>query len=302
MNRSSRLILLFLSLSLLVLSCATDSTELARDYYNLGVGYLDQGNYDQARDYLRRSLDLDPGQTRASYNLSRVYILLDNPDAAILLLEDLLEEDSGNIMVRETLAYAHGVNEDWDEAVRVMSGITQEHTVSVRGWVNYAVALYELQRYSSAYNAAEKALALDPQHKRAKTIKLVAAAYIPNRLEEYSEELQKFVEQQPDNIQQARVIGAALEHAGRYDSVLVFYDTAARAFPANGEMRFAHARVLIEAVDDQERGVEMLSQAISRGFEDQEKINALVKQITIELPETLRTLQEALDGNQESSD
>lgn len=300
LNRSKFLISFFLSL--LILSCASNSAELARDYYNLGVGYLDQGNYDQARDYLRRSLDLDPNQTRASYNLSRVYILLDNPDAAILLLEDLLLEDAGNIMVRETLAYAYGVKEDWDQAVRVMSGVTREHTVSVRGWTNYAVALYELQRYSSAYNAAEQALALDPSHKLAKTIKLIAAAYIPDRLEEYTEELQIFVEQQPDNIQQARVIGAALEHAGRYDSVLVFYDTAARAFPTNGEMRFAHARVLIEAVDDQERGVEILSQAISQGFDDQEKLDALVRQITIELPETLRTLQEALNGNQESSD
>ena len=268
--------------------CATGGAELARDYYNLGVGYLDQGDYFQAQQYFVRALDLDPGLTRASYNLARAQLLLGQPEQAVHTLQELLQNDTENILVRETLAYAHGAAGDWAEAAFIMGTIAEQQQISLRGWNNYAVTLLELQRYQSAYDAASRALRIDPENARAKTMLVIAAAYIPEGLAEHEAELNAVVQRTPDSRLVTLALGDGLEYAERYDLALDLYRTAARVHTEGGEVAFRHARLLVTVAEDQQAGVTALTLAVSQGFDDVERLQPLLQTIDIDIPDAIR--------------
>ncbi|AFG38190.1 tetratricopeptide repeat protein [Spirochaeta africana] len=270
--------------------CASRQPELARDYYNLGVGYLDQGNYSQAREYFARALDIDPGMTRASYNLARAQLLLDQPDQAVRTLQDLLQLDPDNTLVRETLAYAHGAAGDWQEAASVMSAIAEDQRVSLSGWLNYSVTLLELGRYQAAYDAAGRARAIDPEHTRAQVMLVIAAAYTPDLLDDHENDVDAVVQRVPESKAITLRLGEALEHAERYDAALLLYEAAARTHTAEGEVSFRHAELLIVAAEDQERAAAALSQAVSQGFADVERLQQLVTRLEVDVPEAIRDL------------
>ncbi len=301
----SRRLFLYGIISILIAaagSCATDSAELARDYYNLGVGYLEQGQYAQAQEYFARALDLDPGLTRASYNLARAHLLLGRPEQAMLVLQDLLQEDPDNILVRETLAYANGAAGYWEEAAFIMEQITDEHSISVRGWVNYTVALIELERCRSAYDAAGQALRLEPEHEQAQLMVIVSAAHIPDRLEEHEVLLQKVLERVPESRSITLALGDALEHAERYDAAIELYDNSSSKYPEDGEISFRHARLLITIAEDHQAGVTALSRAVSQGFSDRDKLSDLLSRVDVEIPAALQEQLEGDPADQEEED
>lgn len=275
--------------------CVTRNTEFARDYYNLGVGYLDQGDYAQAQQYFARALDLDPGLTRASYNLARAYLLLGEPGRSIQVLEDLLVADPENTLVRETLAFAYGANDDWDQAAYIMEAVANEQEISVRGWVNYTVTLIELERYSAALHAADRALVLDPDSHRAKTLLVLAAAYMPERLDEYEDVLAEVVAKAPDSRAVSMSLGDALEYAERFDAALKLYEVAAQIHVEQGELSFRHGRLLIEVAGEEQQGLNVLTQAVSRGFDDRERLSDVLSQVDGEVPEALLEPQEEDD-------
>ncbi len=278
---------MLLSLMLVMLfstACATRNKEVARDYYNLGTGYLDAKNYVRAREYYERALDLDPSLAQASYNLARVYLLIDRVDEAIDILQDLLRRDADNLMVRETLAYAWSAQGEWQRSADIMEAVVDDNDVSARGWLNYSITLLEIDRFQAAGQAADKALLLQPDNESARFVKVIAVAYsTPDDLVDLEGQLGELYAKAPSR-RLVIELGDALETAGRFDLALDLYTATVEKYDDDGELSFRRARILIEVVDDRSAGVDALVRALSKGMKEDERLLALVSQVEDELP------------------
>jgi tetratricopeptide (TPR) repeat protein len=85
--------LLFFLVLLPACTSAPDASELARDFYNLGNAYFDQGDYVKAGEMYTRALELDPSLAQGEYNWARALIESGEYDEALALLDRLLTQD-----------------------------------------------------------------------------------------------------------------------------------------------------------------------------------------------------------------
>ena len=117
-----------LALSGLILGgCVTTTTgpadpetgEDAAEYnYELGVRYLQNENYDLARDRLQRALELDPRMGKAHMTLGMAYEALDNPRLATESYEASVRVEPRNYELHNGYAVFLCKQRDFDKARR----------------------------------------------------------------------------------------------------------------------------------------------------------------------------------------
>lgn len=96
-----------MALTLVVASCQTAAdASLAEDFVVLGNAYADLGRWEEATQFYRRAVEIEPTSSMARYNLARALLELDRPDEAEPLLVQLHQADPDNTVVLQALAYA----------------------------------------------------------------------------------------------------------------------------------------------------------------------------------------------------
>lgn len=87
----------------LYLRLATTDPKNSKIYSRLGIIYLEQENYDDARDALQQALKLEPGNASRHFNLALVYMNLGSQAKAVASMEAALKYDPSNRKYRKML-------------------------------------------------------------------------------------------------------------------------------------------------------------------------------------------------------
>lgn len=87
----------------LYLRLATEQPKNAKTYGRLGVIYLEQDNYDDARDALQAAIKIEPNVATRHFNLALAYLNLGSKAKAISSMEESLKYDPSNRKYRKML-------------------------------------------------------------------------------------------------------------------------------------------------------------------------------------------------------
>lgn len=93
---------------------------MPRIFVNLGKGYLEEGNYEEAIAASRRALALDPEVPMAHYNIGTSYLHMGRHEEAIASFEAALEADPVMLEALNNLSNAHQHLGEYDRAIDVL--------------------------------------------------------------------------------------------------------------------------------------------------------------------------------------
>jgi len=268
--------------SVSVSGCTTTLSreELATEYYNIGSAYFELDELDRSATYLARAIELSPELARASYNLARVYVLQQRHDDALELLDALLSEDPDNVLVMETIAYAHFEMGDVVAAAQWYERALDRSPSDVDLIENLAVVALEKEDYERAAELLGQAIEIAPmragvyrtlaetQRELGDTESAVRAYenYLDINAEPEARELIEYSELLEDVQFYADAI-AVLERVASMEE-------SPRELQARAQ--FARGRLLITKAEEAQSGVDAIRAAVSLGFTDSDGIRDLL--------------------------
>ncbi len=268
------LFLLFL-LPVLMSGCVTgvSNEETAVVYYNLGNAYLELEQWDKAVSAFLNAVSLDNTLFRANYNLARTYISSGNIQKGIEVLEALLPEDEENSVILETLAWAYHLSGENSRALSVYEKILFRTEVNQNALYNGGMILWSQEKIDEAYDYLTRLYRISPDDPE-----LLFNLGLLEIETKKSDGLEYFIAcrdldpQRKDNL---AALGEAFYNDKSYVSALEVYDEYLDMDNSDGRILFEKAFILLTAIEDLEAGLTALSDAVSAGFEDTERFNAL---------------------------
>jgi tetratricopeptide (TPR) repeat protein len=287
--------LVVLGTFLLFFSCSTSPVqrELAETYYKLGNAYLDLERWNEAETAYARALDLDPEMYRAGYNMARIYIYNGNHEYAVNILNELLEEDPGNIMIRESLAWAYLKMGRQAEAEQLYRGILHEDPANCDVRYNLSLLLKEEEKWEEIYSLLFECVELEEADGE--------ILFLLGRAERntgrgrgigWMEEAVKIDRKNPDLL--AALAEIYREEKMYTEAVKIYDDLAASRKEKRGEYLFEKASLLYTAMDEAEEAFQALRRAVDEGYGNTEALATLMSEMGYEknedLPEELSRL------------
>ena len=266
---------------LLCAGCATDlnRAQLAVEYFNLGTGYLELGEAQQAAGYFERGLELQPEAVEARFNLAVALLELGDAAAASGHLDLLLATAPENVRVLELQAISHQRRGRLGDALatyRRLLRVQPEHTTAR---YNTAILLWSLAELPAAAVELRALLRHDPDDQEARySLGLLLAQTGPPQ--EATAELSRYLEAVPDDGDALVALARVERQRGRFEAALEAYAAAAELLPAadgrRAELVFERAVILLSAVDDHSAGLTALATALENGFRDRDRLAALL--------------------------
>jgi tetratricopeptide (TPR) repeat protein len=89
--------------------------------------------------------------------------------------------------------------------------------------------------------------------------------------------LSRYLAKKPDDKDALQLLAASAERRELYARALDAYDRILALDARQADALFAEARILLTAVQDPQKGLDMLARALGAGFDDAERIRALVE-------------------------
>jgi tetratricopeptide (TPR) repeat protein len=265
------------ALSLVLAACATSVRrgELAAEYYNLGNAYLQIGKNDKAIGFYEKAIRLDPENRRAQFNLALALIDSGKAGEALAVLEGLAGVDPDNLEVLSALAYTYYAAGSREEAVAAYRRLLEKAPGSVDDRYNLGSILSEMGRPHEALDEFLTLLEGAPGDLPA----LKAAGSLLLELGQYAEAstvLAEYLQEKPDDAAVYLLLARAYRGQERYDKALEAYENALVHNEKLAEAWFESAEILLTKVQDPERGITALEQALSYGFKDPPSIASLL--------------------------
>ncbi len=164
MSRQSWAVNLLSAAVVILTSCQTltlQESELSHDYYNIGNAYSDLGKYEQAADYYKRALELNPDLNQAAFNLARTNLEIEDNRAALKLLENLESQDDRNLMVLEMLGFVWYKLGDHAKAAGYYKKCLSIDEAHIRSLYNLTVLEMEEERWKESEDYLDRLLALE---------------------------------------------------------------------------------------------------------------------------------------------
>ena len=274
------LILAVLALSGCASSNYVPASEAAAAYYNLGNAYSELGRHQDAAAAFIKALELDPELMSAGFNLARVYIILGNYDQSLEQLDELLAEDPSNRSVLETKAWVFHMKGDDETALQIYNSVLDEFSGSRNSLYNAGVLSAENGEFSSALEKFEKFYQLYPDEEgiafEIAKIKAQMGDY-----DEASDWIDKYMAGNPGDYSAQELAGDILTERKLYaDAVKTYRTITDKASEDNtenipddnllGRVYFKTAEILLQYMEDAERGLEALEKSAATGWKDDE--------------------------------
>lgn len=271
-------IVLLLSI-LFLLSCESviTSEEAAQTYFNLGNAYNELGKAALAEKAYQRALELDPELNAAGYNLARVLLANKKYDQAIIILENLLGEDTENQIVLETLAWAYHSSGNNDTAYLYYRDLLEINALHINGLYNAGVIAFESGQTDEAlklWNSASKAA---PEDSRIQEV-LFTYYLDQNDNDKALPYLESYTEGPGADIIALRRLAEVYRTKELYSDTLTVLDRliAIEEVEDKGVLYFEKAEILLTVVEDYLHGIEALTLALENGFTNRLRLLDLV--------------------------
>ncbi len=270
------LLLLLFSFSLSGCVSATSREELAREYYNLGNAYFEIGEFKKAIGYYEKAYNYDSSLKSTSYNLALSYIKTNDLEAAIGTLKNLLEGDPENLKVLEALAYAYHLDGNDESAVTILDRILEISPENTDALNNKGIILWDSKDYAGAEENFRKILKYDPEDTDTK-FNLGKLLIEAGQIEEGLSFLEDYAQARPDDWEVFMLLGHTYEKLEMYEKSLEAFNLATSIKKDTAEAWFESAKILLTKVEDPDKGLVHLKEALNLGFKDLDKLRGLLK-------------------------
>ncbi len=257
--------------------CATDKRDksVAGEYFNIGNAYFEIGQNEKAAEYFENALRLDPDLTKARFNLALAQLRLKKSKEAEEILTKLLSEDPRNVTVMAALAWALHSGGKEEKALDRYETILQIASDDRDALYNSALILWKLNKKKEAMERFRKLLAIAPDD----TDALYGAGSLLLSLEEpeaASESLNRYLQKKPEDADAQLLLAGCYERMEKYTPALAAYERMAVINAKDPRAWWGKARLLLTAVEDPDKGMAALTQALELGFHDMEAVKALL--------------------------
>jgi tetratricopeptide (TPR) repeat protein len=265
------------------LSCASQDTVQAEEYYTIGMAFFELGKFPEAEMWLNRARAADKTRVATEYNLGRIDIETGRYEEAARYFERILDEDPDNVMALKAAAYSRIKNGDIEKAEALYMKVLTFVPESADNGFNYALVLYGLKKYQDCEDVLiNYPIALE--EKPSSVLLLARAQKAMNKIEAVDTYAKWiiFFDTGKVNPQGLYEYAQVLEDAGHYARALEQYDAAIEALTQDsGELkkttlRFEKARLLLAADPENEEGMTEFKSAISDGFKDTDAIETML--------------------------
>ncbi|MDR2589009.1 MAG: tetratricopeptide repeat protein [Spirochaetales bacterium] len=270
-------IALIFSVILGLTGCMSAKTrrELAAEYFHIGPSFFELKNYDKALAMYEKALSYHDEFSETSYNLARLYISRSRYPDAIRVLEELLGRDPDNLVLLQTLAYAHAKNQEPQAAIATYTRILAISEGSVVTLYNLSVLYEEADRREEAMSTLKSALRLAPDDADVlRRLGYLEAEHGSG--EEAAEYLKAYMDIKTDDAATAVFLTELYKKQRLYAEALSFVEGFITRTPNNAGILFEHAWLLITQAEEKPRGMEVLGKALEAGFTDKEKAASLL--------------------------
>lgn len=261
---------------LLASACATAPVAAeAKEWYEIGNGWYDQGKWDKAGRAYSRAMALDPSLQAASYNLARALAEAGDYDGALEAIEGVLEAEPSNVRALSAKAYILYRRGDaaaallaYDEVLKLdpyAPDAIYNATLLRDAAGDHAGAIAGIEPLAKAKgdDAGIQLLYARVLARGGRTEDAIAAYAVAGGLGKLTAE---------DN----RILGDLYTEIRAYSKAIDAYQTAVAANPKDAAAWFSLARLKLSQADDGTGGLEALKKALEAGFDDAEAAEALL--------------------------
>ncbi len=279
-NAGSVLIVIwfFFSFFMIFLSgCETviSGKELAQEYYNLGNAYFAIEKYEDAAFFYNKATEYDDKLFSAQFNLAYCYVKLGGNEKAIALLSAILAEDPNNVDMLKLLGYGYHLLGDDEQALVTYDkilAISPEHKDALN---NKAIIYWKMKKYDDAENAFRMLLKSNPSDFDA----LYNLGDLLFEMEKYDDAaffIEQYIETKPEDAKAYLKIASVYMALEKYYKVLDAYEGALAVDKKLKEAWFYKAVLLLTKVQDPDKGLTYLAQALELGYGDKNEIRKLI--------------------------
>ncbi len=271
-----------LAAAVLLCGCVTDtrSREIAVQYYDIANAWTDLGQFDKAAQYYKQALATDPTLAKASYNLALAYAQLNRPDDAVAILTKLLADDPKNTAVMSTLGWTYHQEGKDEDALKRYDDVLAVSPADQDALYNSAIVLWKLDRKPASMERLQRLLSYTPDAPDA----LYAAGSLALAMDDpttSADFLSRYLAKKPEDVDAWYLVAAGTERQQKYSKALDAYDKILTLDSKQAEASFGEARLLLTVVEDPQKGLDELRQALSTGFHDTDAVKALLADSTL---------------------
>ena len=271
------------ALSVLVVSAAlaacasnTRTLDVAAEYYNLGNAYFELGEFEKAITYYAKALDFNPGLANASLNRALALIQLKKPAEALEILSKLLSGDEENVTVMTALGWAlHAGGKD-EEALAQYDRIIELSPENRDAVYNSGLIFWKLDRQTEALDRFKKLLIISPDDNDAlfSVGALLLSLEDPKSASDY---LERYLQKKPEDMDALFLLAECRVELEKYSQALSTYEKIVVLNPKEARAWFGKARLLLTVIEDPDKGLSALKQALELGFHDMGAVKTLLE-------------------------
>ncbi len=251
----------------------TLDSENSRSYLALGLLYDASGQYDDAEIELRKTLELDPENADALTGMGLVLSALDRYGEAEEVLQRALSIQRGYWKTHNSLGVFYFQQGSFQKAKENFYEVTYLAPANVTAWINLGTARYFLGEFDQALAAWQQAN--DLQSDPSSLSNIGSALFFLRRFDEAAEMFRQAVALAPEDHRWWGNLGDALSFVDeaeteKSEAYLKAIDLAITQLAIKPDDVFTTSRLAVyyAAVNDVERGVEMIKQASTEASSD----------------------------------
>jgi len=258
-------------------SCATNTPnrDLAVEYYNLGNAYFEVSQMEKAIAAYRAALRYDPGSVKASYNLALALVKAGRAEEAVTILSEILAGDPGNVEILEALAWTKSTTGADEEAIGIYERILAVSAENGNALYNLGVLQWKTGKKEEAAERFRTLLRYSPDDLPG-MFNLGELLLSLDRAEEAADYLARYSQKKPEDAAATLLLALCQERLSNYARALELYELIIGADGKNAKAFFGKARLLLTEIEDPDKGLSSLQQALDLGFADVEAIKALI--------------------------
>jgi len=273
----------FLLTLLLLFAASCQNTpaykDLAQEYLSIAEAYREAGQEERASDFYMKAYDLDPSLKVAGFNLMRLYLDQKKYKEALVLADQLLQEDPDNLLVKEAKAYAHYYRGEDQEARTLYQNLLNESPGDYRILYNLVQLLDEAGEYEVALPYLETLKELWPE-KDTLPLVLVKSYQEAGRVDEALLLLEELREKNTLEGSGLYRLGRIYQEREEFAEALEVYGEAAGQKMADdsekADLFFRQAEIFLLVVENEDEGLGALKTALSAGFDDEDRAAQLI--------------------------
>jgi tetratricopeptide (TPR) repeat protein len=204
-----------------------------------------------------------------------VYVESGDYEKGLEALADLLEEDPGNSLILSTIGWTHYLQADYEKALEAFETILTRTPTDEHALYNAAILSLKLEEKETALVYFQR---LYSENGETEVLYRIASLYLDlQRWNDAVEALTEYLEAKPDDADAYYDLGIAFSAERYYGKALDAFDSGILLKKYDPLLNFEKAVVLILYIENIDEGLKALEIAVTAGFNDSERITALLR-------------------------